>query len=316
MPAPTCSAASPRLTLVDIADSQAHLALAYVATVSDNGHTLRRQEFRDYMANPQRIRTHSTSLSLMSAAFSRQLADLAKLYGGTTTNEALLDYLCRVHWLVVDSDHVAITPLGRAVLRSLERQAIDDETPVDVVLDDELSYARMIGTIAEAGPAALVEPYFSLEQLLPIVQQTEIERVLTHPDKKSGKGRIAALATGLAGVSLDRPFEIRSSDAMHDRFLISKTGPVRTIGSSLNHLGRRFSVSLEIRDDHFADAIRHAFEQAWSAATPVEPPALPAPPAETPKPRARKSGSPAGASKRAPRKKQPAASSKRKPSSK
>lgn len=299
---------------MDIADAQAHLALAYVATVSDNGHSLRRHEFRDYMANPQRIRTTTGGVLARGVLGSLgSLSEVAKIYG-TTTTEELLAYLCRVHWLLVDSDHVLITRLGRAVLRSLERQAIDDETPVDVVLGDELSYARMIGKIAEAGPAALVEPYFELEQLLPIVQQTEIERVLTHPDRGSGRGRIAALTAGLAAVNTDRPFEIRTSDAIHDRFLIPNgSGDVRSIGSSLNHLGKRFSVSVELGPE-LAGAVRDFFEREWEAATPVEAPGLPPAAAETEKPKPRKPSSRAGgSSKRSAGKKQPAAGAKRKP---
>jgi hypothetical protein len=301
---------------MDIADAQAHLALSYVATVSDNGHRLTQREFRDYMANPQRRQTRSGGV-LASVLLTNQFAELAKIYGGTTTTETLLAYLCRVHWLVVDSDHVLITGLGRAVLRSLERQAVDDETPVGVVLNDALSYARVIGIIAAAGPSALAEPYFELEQLGAIVSQTQVERVLTHPDRGSGQGRVAALAAGLAALTPGRPFEIRCSDAMHDRFLIPESGEVRQIGTSLNHVGKRFSVSVELHDDWLAEAIRKAFEEAWIAATPVKLPELPPAPAKTAKPRARKTRQRTGAAaKRGSGKKQPAAGARKKQSNK
>lgn len=256
---------------MEIADARAHLALQYVATVSDNGHILTVQEFTAFVNSPERLSEGPTQ-GWMSQVLTMQQLFASTL--GTRTSESWLSYMKRLSWLQIANGNVTITSLGRAVLRSLERQAIDDDVPVAVVLHDELSYARVIGMIANAGPAALIEPYFSLDQLLAVVQQTEVDRVLTHPDKPSGKGRIAALAQGLAAINSTRTFEIRCSDAFHDRFLIPSGGPIRSIGSSLNHVGRRFSVAVEVADGQVAQAIRKVFEDTWAVATLVQAPAL------------------------------------------
>ena len=49
------------------------------------------REFRDYMANPQRIRTQTSGS--VGSVLANQFADIAKLFGGTTSTEELLEYL-------------------------------------------------------------------------------------------------------------------------------------------------------------------------------------------------------------------------------
>ena len=216
---------------VEIADRVAHRSLAYITAVTDNGHALTVEEFQAYINGPDRLLPRSQAHQALEAvrqAFLNQL--------GAVGAEHPLEYLERVRWVEVveaGDEHVRATGVGRAVLRALDRQAVEEETPLDVVLDDpELSLPRVVGLLAEAGNAALVEPYLDAASLLAVVRSTSIDRILT--SSLGRKGRTAEIVETLALLkpSLDaRPLEVRVSDAFHDRFVIPRSGPIRTLGT-------------------------------------------------------------------------------------
>jgi hypothetical protein len=182
-----------------------------------------------------------------------------------TPGETVIEWLERLRWLHTDDQRVSITRLGRAVLAALEDAEQVREIPVEIVLDpgDELAYARIIGAVADAGPCALVDPYFSIENLLDVIQRTEVERVLIKPDG----GRVSALSQAVSDLRIPRQFEIRSSDEFHDRFVIPNHGPVRFVGTSLRGVGRRLAVTGLLNDGPASHAIRHSFEEVWNRAS-------------------------------------------------
>jgi hypothetical protein len=250
---------------MEIADAKAHLALAYIAAASDNGHRLTREEFEAYISKPRLAVEPSPLARSLSRGLTASLISSGLASG---RREQLVDYLERVQWAVVVSGRVHLTTLGRAILRHLETRDLEDEGPLELVLDDELAYARAVGLIAAAGKAALVDRFFELEQLTTITFRTEVTRVLTGPNWVGRKGRTTELAVALASMKIDRPFEIRCSDQIHDRFVIPDEGRVRTIGSSLNHVGQRLSVTFELSES-LSETVRAEFEQAWKQAQPL-----------------------------------------------
>lgn len=158
-----------------------------------------------------------------------------------------------------------ITPLGDAILAHLEAESFEHEVPFDVVLDkgDELASGRVIEEISQLGPCAVVDPYFSIDSLLQVVQSTEVARILTGTvDEK----KLAGLNSAVPRVEVERTFEVRKSDAFHDRFVIPDAGPIWMLGTSFTGLGKRLSVMVQVRDDAAARAIRAAFEEAWKNA--------------------------------------------------
>jgi hypothetical protein len=257
-----------------LADSTAHRALAYVAAVSKHGYALSVEEFDAYMLQPLRRGGQSALASALSKI-------QVTMLGAVTPDEEVLDWLERLGWLHA-FDRVTITPLGRAVLASLEDEQQAEELPTEIVLDrdDELSYARVIGAIAESGPCALVDRYFGLESLLDIILRTRVERLLVGTDPSSA-GRVAAVAQAVTNLTIDRPFEVRASARFHDRFVIPTSGPVRFLGTSLGGVGKRLAISGVISDDT-ADAIRQTFESAWSDANPIATAAKPPKPEPEP----------------------------------
>lgn len=163
-----------------------------------------------------------------------------------------------------------ITRLGRAVLAATEEAESVADVPVDIILDpdDELSYARVIGVIMDAGSAALVDPYFRADHLFGIKQRTRIGRILIDAGRLK-PAAVAELQQGLEDMKFDRPLEVRSSPMFHDRFVIPDHGGVRLLGTSLSGVGKRFSVTTMLAEGAESEAIRSAFEKAWSTAEPI-----------------------------------------------
>jgi hypothetical protein len=140
--------------------------------------------------------------------------------------------------------------------------------PFDVVLDkdDELASGRVIEVISGLGPCAVVDPYFSIDSLLQIVQSTEVDRLLTGT---SDPRKLAGLDATIPRIATERAFEVRKSDAFHDRFVIPEVGPIRMLGTSFTGLGKRLSVIVQIKDGAAARSIRASFEEAWGQAEQV-----------------------------------------------
>ncbi len=244
---------------MDIADETGHAALAYVVAVRRRGYRLTLKEFEAYASSPRRRAIPPKSLSSFITTFEVFQAN----------PEPVSAWLVRLGWISADDDgSVMLTPLGEAVLRELDDREISSETPLEVTLspEDPIAYARAIERIASHGDAMLVDPFFRLDDLLPVTMNTGISRLLTSDRSgKEGKARIGTLGVALDRLQLERPFEIRVSDEIHDRFVIPSAGPVDSIGTSVGGIGRRFSVMVRIASP-IADDIREGHERMWEAA--------------------------------------------------
>jgi hypothetical protein len=274
---------------MEIAADDAHLALAYVSAVQQQGYRLTVGEFEAYMRQPDRqpgrppvvhqVRQLSSPALRVAQDFSQTLRKIGLISGGVARTEvvdpgapeeSVLVWLSRLGWLAVENDRVRVTQLGSAVLRHLEQAAVEAEVPLGIVLDqgDELARARFFSEVSGLGRCALVDRFFSIEALLPVLQSTEIERVLTGT---TDKGKLSGLAVALDSVTVTRPFQVRKSNVFHDRFVIPDEGPVWLLGTSVSGLGHRLAVMVKLADEALSGAIRAEFEQEWDRAEVVGP---------------------------------------------
>jgi hypothetical protein len=255
---------------VKIADNTTHRVLAYVAAVERQGHRLTAQDVDAFAQRAYRNRPRAGLL----APDARPLV-----------------WLYRVGWIdligpsqnIVDEDEVVVTDLGRAALRALDEEAATPDSGSSTVTldkDDPTALAKVIEQVNGLGECALVDRYFDANGFLPVIQRTQITRVLTGPGPAK---RVAGVEQALADVKVDRNFEVRidPGDDHHDRFIIPLEGPVLAIGTSLSGVGARHSIMTEISGAP-ADAIRVRFEEAWRGGRAIAPSERPTAP-EAPK---------------------------------
>jgi len=184
--------------------------------------------------------------------------------------ESVSEWLGRLGWLAIELGRVHITDLGEAILSHLEQETLEEEVPVGVVLNqgDQLASARVMQQIAEVGPCAVVDPYFSMDSLLHVLQLTEVHSVLTGT---GDQGKLAGLAVAMRSVSSNRPFEVRKSPAFHDRLVIPDDGALWLLGTSLTGFGKKLSLMVRLDDEQMGQALRDLFENTWHSAEPVTP---------------------------------------------
>lgn len=241
---------------MQLADAHTHRALAYIAALWQQGHVARSFEIEEYVREPLRRET-----GVLGAA------GLLNFYASMRA-EGMVPYLARLQWVrVIAGDEVHLTDIGEAFLRALDEREVKPDEVLELVLtpDDPFALARVMGRLADAGPAMLVDPYFGLDQLGPVAARTRITRVLVG-DRAKAKER-AELETAVPTLPVDRPFEVRvAPQKLHDRYLISDRGPgVQIIGTSLNGVGRVLTAMARLSDA--GGEIRRAYEELWSTST-------------------------------------------------
>ena len=261
---------------MEFVDSESIRLLAYVQETARHGHVLTVREF-DVFAETGKPQDPVPLGKLMAGLVGSQLVQ--GLVAASQSGETKLEWMDRLGWLSYgqrapgadaekQEEVVRITNLGRAVLAAGREGDREVEIPAQIALtgDDPIARARVIERLAAVGPGALVDRYFGAEDLLAIVQETKLDRILTGPSES--RGRLAGLRAAMNEVSLPREIEIRvdAKDEFHDRFAIPQDGPVWAIGTSLGGVGRRNSVMIELGDSPTATAIRNAFDECWASA--------------------------------------------------
>lgn len=191
--------------------------------------------------------------------------------------ETVIDHLVRLMWLEeVPSGSAAepglhLTELGRALLRDVEVEAEQEDGLGVVVLgrEDPLAYPILIGQLSDAGAGLLVDPYLKIADLHTIVVSTQLTRLLVS-GKSNNRGEVVAMQHYLNSPSIGRRVEVRSSTELHDRVLVTDDDRVRTLGTSLNGVGRTTTVlsPLPLRA---AQVLRSDYESLWDSATIVGP---------------------------------------------
>lgn len=198
-----------------IADEVTHQALAYVAAVTRQGYALTVPELEAF-AQHRRQRA-------VGGLYSLVLSNPRDLYAVKSVPSVMRE----LGWVNVSGGRVSPTALGLAVLRALDEEAVAEGIVTVLPADDPIAYAKVINAIAGRGKGMLVDPYFRLDDLPYVQHYTEIERLMVGP-----RADVKGLAVAAETVQLGRPFEIRVSDEIHDRFVIPDSGPVDHLGQS------------------------------------------------------------------------------------
>lgn len=226
---------------MEIATTQQHRALAFVAACVGSGYRPTREEVTAWLASPSA--TEPKYWLPAFEGFSRTLGWVAGRVAGiemTSPGESEVDHLVRIGWLQADRDRLAISRLGSAIYAAATRASVVESGPAIVVLgtDDPLAYPTLVGELADAGAGLLVDPYIRVEQLHTLIQHTHLTRVLV---KRAGRSGLSAdaltmLEVFLSSSSLSRPIEVRVSEdpKLHDRLIIREDGGVQTMGASMN----------------------------------------------------------------------------------
>lgn len=187
--------------------------------------------------------------------------------------EALTGHLIRLMWLEADErNSLGLTPLGRALLRTVEADEGNSEVPTAVVLgaQNELAYPMLISRLVEAGRGLLIDPYLRLEQLLDVRTHTSIMRVLISGKLKKEDREAMAVLIKSGAAAADGPIELRvaDKDVLHDRLIVGE-GFVDTIGTSLNTVGRQHPTVLSPLPSAAANTMREQAEKWWADAEPL-----------------------------------------------
>ena len=247
--------------LVDLAARDVHRSLGYLAALDAQGHRPTPTELDAYASQPdRRPATHENMFFSTFASSVQRLLAMREV----EPEETMTAHFTRLHWASVDGGRLRVTGLGRAIYRALEQQSLEPENVFDVILEatDSTAFARVVGRIADAGPALLVEPYFRLDVFMPITEFTGVTRVLG--SERTDKTSRDVLGLAIEKLILDRPFEVRvASREVHDRYVIPDSGSVQFIGASLNGLGQVATAMGVINDG--SEEIRRLYESIWDA---------------------------------------------------
>lgn len=256
---------------MEIVDPEIHRVLSYIDALNKHGQKPQSELVDGFADAPDRKYLRESGI-LALAQMRRQIATLGER---TTAAETVCQYLARLGWICSEGK-VELTPIGRALLKSLNAPALEDATVdvVEVVLSPEnpFAYVQALNALASVEDALLVEPYFRLQQLIDIAELDNITRVLL--SNRVGQREIGLLASGIATLDKDRAIEIRTATDLHDRYLIpSEEGMAMMLGASLGGIGRKVS-TLTTLGEVASHAIREAHEEIWKSAELVEPKAV------------------------------------------
>jgi hypothetical protein len=249
---------------MEIISQYSHRVLAFLVGVEDQGHCPTAPEVDAWAKGPD-------PWTKTSHPFLQGL-DPDQLFGGlfsrTVETESASSWLVRVKLAKRIDSRLSATALGRALLAAANEreQALESSPTIAVVLkqDDEFALATVMAKIADVGPAALIDPYLGAEQYFGLVRHTSVKRIIT-ADK--GGDRVKALSAGRAYLGqAGEAVEIRLTNAFHDRYVIPEKGLIWMLGTSLNGVGKRTSMMVQIADSPGGRAIREAFNQEWSRA--------------------------------------------------
>ena len=119
----------------------------------------------------------------------------------------------------------------------------------------------------------LLGAYLAFTIPVSVFPSTDFPRVLFCADSLKPEAR-TELTLGLPRLKPPRRFEVRTvpKSALHDRFVVPRTGDVLGLGTSLNGLGSG-KLSVVVKHSDQAGVIRGACEERWRGATPIVSPA-------------------------------------------
>lgn len=256
-------------------------ALRYVAALEAGGEHLTAQALNKYATTPAPRDAVWTSPMDVGMTALTALNRVARL------GDPVTDYLADVGWVDVVGELLYLTPRGKALLRGLSDPTQADtraSSPLVVVLEPKGVWTdyHLTRTLSEAGEGLVADPYLGPEQVAVIAQETRIRRLLTSTQKNCVQGLPETLS-GLAESGTEIP-EVRMcpDKSFHDRAMLHDDGHVTVLGSSLNSVGAKLSLLIELPSSA-AKGYREHIEKLWGASTPVTPQRFITPPRKKPK---------------------------------
>lgn len=254
---------------MEIVDEATHRVLAYVQALNRHGVRPHRTVVDEFGEAPERRFSQRSNM----AAFDLRSQLTAIWSMQRVAEETFCQFLTRLGWIQDEEGGVALTVVGRALLKSLNAPAIEESTAYvfEIVLDPKnpFAYAQALSGLSSVTDALLVEPYFRLEQLMDVAELENVNRVLVGSNLKATEYDL--LATGLAALPEGRTLEIRKAAELHDRYLIpAAEGHVIMLGASLGGIGRKVSTMTTL-GELASQALRDAHEGIWNSGARIEP---------------------------------------------
>lgn len=244
-----------------IMDDLSHLVLTYIAAVENRGGKLSMEALNSYGNQPERIIFND----MYAAQAGRGVLAAAQISSENDepwiSDEAFDRFFSRLHWIEIRDDTVHLTQLGRAVLEEANSANLESDSAIEVLIDpsNQFAYAQVTNKIAQVGESLVVDPYLNAETAIDLGQMETVKRVLT------GDRSIKKLRGRFSIIMRARPdFEIRYMEQklLHDRYVISDTGTVTVLGSSLNSIAHRHGVITPL-DKVGSKFISEAYEELW-----------------------------------------------------
>jgi hypothetical protein len=236
---------------MEIIKDENHRVLAYLVEVEGQGYHPTADEINHYAISP------SPTTAPYEYPSVKDWLDDVTYNSGSDQQESAAEWLLRIDLAEERDGKLFTTELGRALLAAANQRELEQAASATVALvlrqDDDFAIAMVMARIAEAGEAALVDPY----------------RILTGPSNE--KSRLGAISSALAVLNpaTIRIPAVRVTDVFHDRYLIPTKGPVWMLGTSLNGIGRKTSMMVQVSDEPAGQAIRSGFDEAWGSATDI-----------------------------------------------
>ncbi len=219
--------------------------------------------------------------NILPPDFMQAFSYMARTAGGgsgrrrvqTSPAETLIEHLTRIGWLrchgADGETRVELSALGRALLRHVSAAGREEDLQVVMLdRDDPVAYPLLVGYLAELGTGLLVDPYLKVRNFQDLTQHTKVNRVLMRNDGTQVK-EFATIS--LLAAAADSPIEVRASERLHDRYFIPSEGTARSIGTSLNGVGRKYATVFSTVPAEAEAAVREYHQALWEAAAPVEP---------------------------------------------
>ncbi|WP_158012947.1 hypothetical protein [Streptomyces sp. Root369] len=252
------------------------------------GHVLRTLWYIDLLAeqgqplSPESIDAFARRVPPRDAKRDSVFLEVAWMFGETgrvvRRPEPVADYLKGVGWIEPFNGGMRLTKIGRAVLIASGEEAaqLDASDPevADVALDpqDPLVYVQLTRRLQKAGEGLLVDAYFMAESLVWLIESTNLRRVLISSRHRSAERDRQTIAVALATVPNGSDVEVRHTKdpSLHDRCVVSASGDVQLLGSSVSGVGKHLTAVITPSSD-IAAVYRKKYEDLWQSADTVEP---------------------------------------------
>lgn len=240
---------------MEVMNQEQHRVLGFVAAANAGGYRPVESEVKLWLDSP--VPAESSLVSVVPTGWNKHWMRI---------DEGIVKHLVRIQWLQKVGGGVEVTPLGKSLLRWAEAASSDAGQVVTLDHRDPLSYAVLIGELAAAGRATLVDPYLDVNGLVDVARNTSIDRVLVGERDGRKKAALTTLVDSNQGLEVD----VRSRPDLHDRLLVADDGRVWTIGASLNTVSRRtaFTIMTPL-PQKAAQVIGDEVRSWWGKGTPL-----------------------------------------------